>query len=170
MNTSYFRFLCIGLLVLAVSFQACKKTPKNEPEPEPPVINPPADQQSGLVVTSVDFPTADAAFNLTFDASRGNAEMQNLSGDVYIYTGVITDKSTSATDWKYVKSPAFNTADPNAKMTALGSNKFQISINPRTFYGVPASEKILKLAMVFKNADGSKVGRNKDRSDTVPFA
>ncbi len=164
MQANYLR-LILCCLVLAACITGCKKDPKSEPVPEPPVVNPPADQQSGLVTTSVDFPTADAAFNLTFDAAKGNAEMQNLSGDIYIYTGVITDKSTSATDWKYVKSPAFNTADPNAKMTALGSNKFQISINPRTFYGVPAGEKILKLAMVFRNADGSKVGRNKDRSD-----
>lgn len=152
------------LLLLLVTTFGCKKNP----EPGAEIINPPvvvAPAGAGLISSSVEFPSPDAPLTLTFDASKGNTELNAFSGDVYIYTGVITDKSTGPTDWKYVKSPSFSAADPAAKMTAAGSGKYQITFTPRSFYGVPSGEKILKLVMLFRNADGSKVGRNKDRSD-----
>ena len=97
---------------------------------------------------------------LTFDAAQGNAGLKDYVGPVYVYTGVITDQSTSSSDWKHVKSSSFSTADPAAQLTALGNNKYSITLTPRTFYpSVGANEKILKLAMVFRNADGSKSGR-----------
>src|SRR5690606_17285409 len=49
--------------------------------------------------------------------------------------------------------------------TPLGNNLFKISISPRSFFKVPAGEKILKLALLFRNADGSRVARNTDNSD-----
>ena len=152
------------LFFLLLTTIACKKTP--EPEIVEPIIPPTVPAAgSGLISSSVEFPSADAPMTLTFDASKGNTELNNFSGDVYIYTGVITDKSSGPTDWKYVKSPAFNAADAAAKMTSPSTGKYQITISPRSFYGVPASEKILKMVMLFRNADGSKVGRNKDKSD-----
>ena len=97
---------------------------------------------------------------LTFDAAQGNAGLKDYVGPIYVYTGVITDQSTSSSDWKHVKSSSFNAADPAAELTALGNNKYSITLTPRTFYpNVGANEKILKLAMVFRNADGSKSGR-----------
>ncbi|UOQ67815.1 DUF4961 domain-containing protein [Hymenobacter volaticus] len=104
---------------------------------------------------------------LTFDASQGNGGLAGFTGPVYVYTGVITNLSTSASDWKYVKSPSFNTADPAAQMTrdATNPNLYRITFTPRTFYGVPAAEQMLRLAMVFRNADGSVVGRGPNGND-----
>ncbi|WP_033370026.1 alpha-amylase family glycosyl hydrolase [Hymenobacter norwichensis] len=104
---------------------------------------------------------------LTFDASQGNAALANFTGPVYVWTGVITNLSTSPSDWKYVKSPSFGTADPAAQLTrdATNPNLYRITFTPRTFYGVPAAEQVLKLAMIFKNADGSIVGRGPNGSD-----
>ena len=150
------------LFVLTLTANACRKAnpgTENQPPVEIPV------NQVGLVTTSKAFPTADDTFVLTFDASKGNAAFLGKGGDIYIYTGVITDKSTGPTDWKYVNSPSFNTADPAAKMAPAGTNKFQISINPRSFYGVPASEKILKVVMLFRSADGGIKASNADGSD-----
>jgi glycosidase len=98
---------------------------------------------------------------LTFDATKGNGALAGFTGPVYIWTGVITNRSTSNTDWKYVKSPSFGQADPAALMTRSSTNPnlYTISFTPRPFYGVPATEQMLKLAMIFKNADGSVVGR-----------
>ena len=99
---------------------------------------------------------------LTFDATLGNGALAGFTGPVYIWTGVITNNSTSNTDWKYVKSPSFGQADPAAQMTRsiTNPNLYTISFTPpRTFCGVPAGERMLKLAMIFKNADGSLVGR-----------
>lgn len=161
MKTS--NLLLLSFLLLTTF--ACKKTP--EPDTVAPVIPPvgvpPAG--AGLISSSVEFPSADAPMTLTFDPSKGNTELNAFSGDVYIYTGLITQESKSQTDWRYVKSTSFSTPDPASKMTSTGTGKYQITISPRSFYGVPTGEKILKMVMLFRNADGSKVGRNKDKSD-----
>ncbi|MEJ7665515.1 MAG: hypothetical protein WKG07_41310 [Hymenobacter sp.] len=66
-----------------------------------------------------------------------------------------------------MKSPTFNQADPAAKMTrsATNPNLYTITLTPRTFYGVPAGTPIYRLGMIFKNADGTKVGRNASGND-----
>ncbi|MEO8796174.1 MAG: alpha-amylase family glycosyl hydrolase, partial [Daejeonella sp.] len=118
-----------------------------------------------LISLSPQFPSETSSITLTYDASKGSGGLNNYTGDIYIHTGVITDKSTSASDWKYVKHP-WATVFADIKMTSKGNNLYEIVINnPRTYYGVPAGEKILKLAMVFRNADGSKEGKNADNSD-----
>lgn len=120
-----------------------------------------------VVVTQPTFFQGNAPVTLTFDATQGDGGLAGFTGPVYIYTGVITNQSTSPSDWKYVKSPSFNTADPAALMTrdANNANLYRITFTPRTFYGVPAAEQMLRLAMIFKNADGSVVGRGPNGSD-----
>ncbi|MBT9392807.1 T9SS type A sorting domain-containing protein [Hymenobacter sp. NST-14] len=116
-----------------------------------------------VVTTQPTFFTDADAVTLTYDATKGNAALANFSGDVYVHTGVITDKSTTPSDWKFVKFTSFNTPDPSIKLTrsTTNANLYTISLTPnvRAWYNVPASEKILKLAMVFRNGDGSLVGR-----------
>ncbi|MBD2715099.1 T9SS type A sorting domain-containing protein [Microvirga sp. STR05] len=123
--------------------------------------------QAQVVSTQPVFFQDTTPITLTFDASQGNAALAGFTGPVYIWTGVITNNSTNNSDWKYVKSPSFNTADPAAQMTRSSSNPnlYTISFTPRSFYGVPAGEQILKLAMIFKNANGSVVGRGNGGSD-----
>ncbi|SDX41478.1 DUF4961 domain-containing protein [Hymenobacter psychrophilus] len=107
--------------------------------------------------------TAEQAVTLTFDATKGNGALANLSGDVYVHTGVITNLSSSPSDWKYVKFTNFNAPDPSVKLTrsATNPNIYTIAITPsvRAWYNVPASEQVQRLAMVFRNANGSIVGR-----------
>ncbi|MFT3903251.1 MAG: alpha-amylase family glycosyl hydrolase [Niabella sp.] len=156
------RFL---LLALSISlFAACKKNDK--PSPTPPVV-PEEVTETGLVVSNKYFPTSEEALTLTFDPMKGNKGLSGFTGDIYLYAGVITDKSSSLHDWKYVKSPSFSEADPASKMTRQSSGKYSIALTPRTFFGVPASEKIQKIVMVFRKADGDNtaVGRNADGSD-----
>lgn len=121
--------------------------------------------QAQLLDFSPSFPTDQDNITLTFDATKGNAGLKDCNCDIYVHTGVITDQSTGSSDWKYVKHP-WATTFADIKMTSLGNNKYQWTVsNPRTFYGVPSGEKILKISMVFRNADGSKAGRNTDASD-----
>ncbi|WP_222840602.1 DUF4961 domain-containing protein [Hymenobacter puniceus] len=117
--------------------------------------------QAQVVTTDPVFFQDTTPITLTYDATRGNGALAGFTGPVYIWTGVITERSTNDTDWKYVKSPSFNQPDPAAQMTrsTTNPNLYTISFTPRTFYGVPATERMLKLAMIFKNADGSVVGR-----------
>lgn len=118
-----------------------------------------------VVWTYPHFPTANSSVTIYYDASKGNGALKNFSGDVYIHTGVITNLSTGPTDWKHVVT-SWGVANAAWKMTPLGNNKYSYHItNITTFYGVPVTETIIKMAMVFRNANGSIVGRDTDGSD-----
>ncbi|TDN36519.1 1,4-alpha-glucan-branching protein [Hymenobacter sp. UV11] len=110
--------------------------------------------------------TADTPVTLTYDATQGNAALNNFADDVYIWTGVVTS-SAAGTGWTLVKSPTFGQADPAAKMTrsATNPNLYTITFTPRTFYGVPSGTPIYRLGMIFKDAAGTKVGRTTTGSD-----
>ncbi|MFV0607226.1 MAG: alpha-amylase family glycosyl hydrolase [Niabella sp.] len=154
----------ILLLVCVVSsIISCKKDTIDNPTP---VIPPNETEvaQSGLVTTSIMFPGSDSTFTITFDPTKGNAGLAGYGGDVYIHLGAITNSSTGSADWRYVKYD-WGTNNPTAKMVKQSNGKYTIQINPRSFLGVPSGETIVKLAMVFRNADGTLTGKNKDNSD-----
>lgn len=102
---------------------------------------------------------------ITFDATLGNKGLMGYTGDVYAHTGVITNLSTSGSDWKY--APTWGDNSTKYKLTSLGSNKWKLIISPdiRSYYGVPASEQVLKLAFVFRNADNTKEGKAEGGGD-----
>jgi len=102
---------------------------------------------------------------LTYDASLGNSGLLGES-TIYAHTGVITDKSTSSSDWKYVVAN-WTTNLPKALLTRIGSsNQYTLNIgNIRSYYNVPSGETILKIALVFRNADGSKTGKTSSGGD-----
>ena len=113
------------------------------------------------VTTSPVFFTDTTPVTITYDATQGNAALANFTGDIYIWTGTVTNLSTSNINWRNVKSPNFGAADPAALMTRDGGNPnlYRITFTPRTYYPIPAAETLLRLGMIFKNADGSIVGR-----------
>src|SRR4030095_13026929 len=121
---------------------------------------------SNAQVTAVPvFPSANDAVTLYYDATLGNGALANYNGDVYIHTGVITNLSNGPTDWKHVVT-IWGTTDPDYKMTALGNKLYSFYIpNIASYYGVSGTETILQLAMVFRNGDGSIVGRAANGSD-----
>ena len=111
------------------------------------------------VTTVPALPTESDEVTVTFDATQGDKGLMGYTGnDLYAHTGVVTDKSAGL--WAYVISP-WNVDIPKAKLTSLGGDKWQFKITPnvRAFYGVPAGEKILKLAFVFRNTGSTKTGR-----------
>ncbi len=119
-----------------------------------------------IVAISPPFATSsDNNVVLTYDASKGNAGLLGESV-IYAHTGVITTLSTSGSDWKYVLTN-WTTNLPKALLTRVGSsNLYTLNIgNIKTFYGVPANETVLKLALVFRNADGSKTGKTASGGD-----
>jgi 1,4-alpha-glucan branching enzyme len=125
--------------------------------------------QAQLLSVSPSFPQDNATITITVDCSKGNQGLFNYSntGDVYVHTGVITNLSTSSSNWLYVKfNQNFNTPNPALLATSLGNNKYSFTINNiRTFYGVPAGETIKKIAILFRNGAGTVVQRNSDASD-----
>jgi 1,4-alpha-glucan branching enzyme len=115
------------------------------------------------------FPVDISTVTITVDCSKGNQGLMNYAntGDVYVHTGVITNLSANPGDWRYVKfNQDFNTPNPALSATYLGNNKYSFAINNiRTYYGVPAGETILKIAILFRNGAGTQVQRNSDAGD-----
>ncbi len=118
----------------------------------------------GQLTWEPNFVTDQDSIKITYDATKGNAALVNVF-PVYFHTGVITDKSASPSEWRYVVTE-WGSSDSRYQMKYAGDNKWQLTIkNIREYYGVPQDETILKLAFVFRNSDGTKVGRAADGSD-----
>ncbi len=103
------------------------------------------------------------------DATLGNKGIKDYTPttDIYVHIGAITTASTNSSDWKGSKFTwATTTATANA--TYLGSNKWKFTITGglRTYFGITnPSEKILRIAVLFRNGAGAKVLRNADGTD-----
>ncbi|MES2646838.1 MAG: alpha-amylase family glycosyl hydrolase [Bacteroidota bacterium] len=121
-----------------------------------------------LLTTTPDFiKESDAVVAITVDGSKGNLGLNGFTGFAYVHTGVITNLSTGPSDWRYSKF-TWGEANEAAKASGPSSNKWTYTINGglRAFYNiVNPAEKILKIAILFRNANGSLVQRNTDGSD-----
>lgn len=119
---------------------------------------------------SPQFPNDNSTITVVVDATRGNQALMGYAGDVYMHLGVITNLSTSGSDWRYVATTWGSTTAPLA--LSLGGNKWSFTItNPRAYFnslsgGVPGGETILKIAVLFRNATGSLAQKNTDGTDT----
>jgi glycosidase len=113
-----------------------------------------------------EFPTRSQSVTVTFYAQNGNGALEGYSGSIYVHTGVLTSQSTSSTDWRYVKADWEENIEAT-QLTRIAEDTFQLEITPsiEDYYGVPEGEEIKKMAFVFRNADGSIVGRAEDGGD-----
>ncbi len=126
-----------------------------------------AGTRAQLLSTAPVFPRDTSALTITVDCSKGNKGLYDYAstGDVYVHLGLITSASANSSDWKYVKF-TWGTTDPSAHAVYAGNNEYQYAINNiRSFFGVPAGETIKKIAILFRNGNGSLVQRNSDGSD-----
>ena len=135
--------------------------------------------QAQIIWTEPAFPTQDDVVTLYYDVSQGNAALLNEEPPcppcpfVFAHTGVITSESTSPSDWQYVQNPwpnGNNTSEANNGNTLLpveGTiHSFDFGgVSLAEYYGVPEGVTIEQLAFVFRNADGSAVGKTADESD-----
>src|SRR6266487_2143032 len=105
---------------------------------------------------------------ITVDATKGNQGLLNYASpmDVYVHIGLITDSSATETSWHYSKF-TWGTPNPQAQATYIGNNKWTYTIigGIRTFFNVTSGIGIKKIAILFRNGDGSKAQRNTDGSD-----
>lgn len=125
----------------------------------------PISAYSQVVTFEPSFATQNDTLTLTFDATQGNGELVGFSGDVYLHTGLITDKSSSPSDWKYVQS-GWESYPAKLKATPLGNDKweFKYPSSVREFYNVSAADKAEEITLLFRGTlDGAgapdKVGR-----------
>lgn len=142
MNTRFLRLLCCGIIALTCTASL---------------------HLLAQVQVSPPFPTTEDSVTVTFDATQGTGGLRGVS-PVYAHTGVITNRSTSNSDWKFVVAP-WGTDNPKVKMTSLGNNLHSLSFNIRSFYGVPSADTVRQLAFVFRNATGSQEGKGAGGTD-----
>jgi 1,4-alpha-glucan branching enzyme len=120
-----------------------------------------------LLITDPLFPKDTGRVTIIADFNRGNKGLLNYgnTNDVYVHIGVITSASSGPADWRYVRF-AWGTTNDTARATSLGGNRYSYSIDTiRSFFKVPPTENIIKIAILFRNGNGSLVQRNADNSD-----
>jgi hypothetical protein len=105
------------------------------------------------ITTEPGFPVASQSVTITFNSAEEN-RLGYYTGNLYAHTGVITEGSN---DWKHVIGDWGNETN-QPKLTHLGNGIYELKITPdiNTFYSVAASEKVVKMAFVFRTADESK--------------
>lgn len=120
-------------------------------------------------VTSQPTPLQEDSQDVTvfFHADQGNRGLEGVTPPtkIYAHTGVITNKSTSQSDWKY--APSWGDNNDKYELEYVSAILWKLYIGDiRTYYGVTdPAETIEKLAFVFRTADCSKEGKGTGNSD-----
>lgn len=105
------------------------------------------------ITTDPQLPVASQKVTVTFDSSQEN-RLGHFTGDLYAHTGVILEGSN---DWQHVIGNwGNNTQQP--KLTHLGDGVYELEITPdiNSFYNLQQGEKVLRLAFVFRTANGQR--------------
>jgi 1,4-alpha-glucan branching enzyme len=108
--------------------------------------------------------TADESITIIYDATQGTSGLVGAS-KVYMHSGVITDSQTG-TSWQNVVGN-WGADDGIGQMSKVSgtTDKWEITLTPRSYFSVNPSTTVYRLAMVFRNADGSKEGKNDANAD-----
>ena len=156
------------LLIAAIAVVGC--TPDNQLERKWPYLDEesgggnsggevelPGEGEPPIIASNPTFITDNTTNDVIITINAKGSALANHGGAIYAHTGVLTDKSATPADWKYVKAE-WTQNIPECKLSRVEGDlhTFTITGGPRAFYGVPKGEKILKLAFVFRSEDGNK--------------
>ncbi|WP_420385769.1 alpha-amylase family glycosyl hydrolase [Roseivirga sp.] len=99
----------------------------------------------------------DTQITITFDARQGDRGLQGAT-TVYMHSGVVTDSETG-TDWQNVVGN-WGQNDGVGQMTQSpdNANQWTITLTPSDYYNLDQVTAAYRLAMVFRNANGSQKG------------
>ena len=111
-------------------------------------------------------PSLTETIKIIFNSAEGNGELKDHVGNVYVHTGLITDKSNDIHSWKHVVGEWGQEID-YLKMKSLGNNLYEYEMVIKDFYNIRDEEVVQQIAIVFRNADGTQVGKNKNDEDIV---
>jgi len=111
-------------------------------------------------------PSVTDSVTLYFNASEGNKALVDLQGDVYLHTGVITNRSLDGHDWKYVIGN-WGKDDKTVLMKREGKNLYSYRFVIKTLYNLRPEDIANQLAYVFRNLDGTMVGKTRENEDIV---
>ncbi len=117
-----------------------------------------ASTQAQVVTTQPTFPTADAELTLVFDlkqAKDGRAKgLLGKTDDVYLWSGAGSVQGGNAFEFQPAGQTNFGQPFTPGRMTALGNDRWQIKLVPRTYFGVPANTLIRQLGLLLKSGNG----------------
>lgn len=102
---------------------------------------------------------------ITFHADQGNKGLMGLTANtpVYAHTGVIL-KGASGSSW--TAAPTWGDNSNKYKLTYVSANTWQLTIpSINEYYGITDAMDVVKLAFVFRNANGSKEGKTESGGD-----
>ncbi len=106
-------------------------------------------------------PDADKELTITFKAPN-SSELYGYTGDVYVYTGIISQGS-----WMYVPA-AWDQNIAKCKMTKVEDNVWSIKYSPTIRQWFNSGETAInKIGIVIRSADGTKKGVEDDYFVTV---
>lgn len=123
----------------------------------------------GQIVTTEPAVLQESSQNVViyYHADQGNKGLINQpsSEPIYAHTGVITNRSTSASDWKH--APAWLDNAAKYRLTYVSENLWKLDMGDiRSYYGITdPTEKVRQLAFVFRDATGGKQGKTASGGD-----
>ncbi len=113
-----------------------------------------------------ELPTPNQEVTLIYDATQGVSGLIGAE-KVYLHSGVVISGPDGQV-WTHVVGN-YGQDDGIGEMSKVPGedNKWQITLSPsiREYYTVPNDQVIFRLAMVFRNADGSQEGKNNSNGD-----
>ena len=123
----------------------------------------PATPVGGSVLSVIPpFPLKTDTVSITYHAKEGNGALYGTT-PVFTHTGVITNGNLNY--WQNVKG-TWGVADSTVIMTDVGNASHHIEYHIPSFYGfTPSSTNMTHMSFVFRNADGTLVGRDVDGGD-----
>jgi glycosidase len=117
-----------------------------------------ASTQAQVVTTQPTFPTADTEVTIIVDlklTKDGRARaLLGKTDDVYLWSGAGATQPGNAFEFQPAGQTSFNQPFAPGRMTALGNDRWQIKLVPRTYFNVPTSTPIRQLGLLLKNGNG----------------
>jgi hypothetical protein len=108
------------------------------------------------------FPSIYDSLTIRYNAAFGNKVLAAVN-PVYVHTGVITSGPTG-TVWQNVQGN-FNQPADSVKLSNSGGGIHFLKIKIKDFYNLTGNPTVYRLGMVFRNANGSLVGKTRADGD-----
>ena len=93
-------------------------------------------------------------FNLNLSQGEKTKNLLGKTDGLYLWGGAGSSYA-DAIEFGPKTQINFNAPLEGGKLISLGGNRWEITLNPRTYFAVPANKKIVVLGLILKNEDGS---------------
>jgi len=116
------------------------------------------------VTTIPGFPRAVDNIKIIYDAKQGTSGLQGVD-QVFIHIGAVTEGPDSRS-WSVVPTQ-WGIDDPIARMIKVEGEDdiWEFELVPEDFFDIPPGQIIYRLGIVFRNADGSREGKDDRNQD-----